>query len=134
MHHPRSTTDVIRFRLAAFLLIANFLVAMVAAGLMFRSVLVFDHQLTVIGLGYLAVALIMLVVQWIVASGASCPLCRTPVLAPKLCTKHRHARSLFGSHRLRVATSILFTNHFRCPYCNEPTGMEVRGRIDHSRV
>lgn len=134
MHHPRSMTDVIRFRLAAALLIANFLLALIAAGFMFRSVVVFDKQLTLIGLGYLAFVLIMVVVQWIVASGTSCPLCRTPVLAPKLCTKHRRARSLFGSHRLRVAASILFTNHFRCPYCNEPTGMEVRSRIDRSRV
>ncbi len=127
-------TDVIRFRLAAVLLIANFIFALIAAGFLFRSVLVFDHQLTLIGLGYLALVLILLVAQWIVASGASCPLCRTPVLAPKLCTKHRRARSFLGSYRLRVATSILCTNQFRCPYCNEPTGMEVRGRVDRSRV
>lgn len=127
-------TAVIRFRLAAFLLIANFMFAIIAAVFLFRSVVELDQRLTMIGLGYLAVVLIAVVTQWVVASGAFCPLCRTPVLAPKLCTKHRRAQSLLGSHRLRVATSILFANQFRCPYCNEPTGMEVRSRISRSRV
>lgn len=127
-------TDVNRFRLAAFLLVGNFILAFIAAGFLIRSVMVFDQRLTLIGLGYLALVLAMVVAQWIVASGAGCPLCRTSVLAPKLCTKHRRARSLLGSYRLRVATSILFANHFRCPYCDEPTGMEVRGRTETPTV
>ena len=30
--------------------------------------------------------------------------------------------------RLRVALAVLFTNSFRCPYCNEPSVLEVRGK------
>ena len=55
----------------------------------------------------------------------------TPVLAKKDCTKHRHARTFLGSHRLRVALAILFRNSFRCPYCNESTILEVRGQSRH---
>jgi hypothetical protein len=46
--------------------------------------------------------------------------------------KHPKARSVMGSHRLRVALAILFKNRFRCPYCNESTEMEIRERIDRS--
>jgi hypothetical protein len=50
----------------------------------------------------------------------------TPVLGNKDCTKHRSAKTLLGSHRLRVAVSLLCTGRFRCPYCGEPTLLEVR--------
>ena len=33
---------------------------------------------------------------------------------------------------LRVALAILFKGSFRCPYCNEPTAMEVRDRTQYS--
>ena len=32
------------------------------------------------------------------------------------------------SDRLKVATSIILRNNFRCPYCNEPTVLEIRQR------
>ena len=56
------------------------------------------------------------------------PLVLTPVLASKDCAKHRRARTFLGSHRLRVALSILFKNTFRCPYCWEKSAMTVRSR------
>ena len=66
--------------------------------------------------------------QWITSTRARCPLCMTPVLADKSCAKHGNARSMLGSYRLRVAVAILFRNQFRCPYCGEPTVMQVRKR------
>lgn len=126
MHHPRSNTAVLRFRLAALLLVGNGVVAVVAAGLLIQSLMSHDRRMTIIGGSMMILVFLLVVVQWLVASRATCPLCRTPVLAPMRCTKHRRARSLLGSHRLRAAMAILFRKQFRCPYCNESTLMELR--------
>ena len=126
MHHPRSTTDILRFRLAACLLVGNGLLALVAAGFLIRSLMTHNFQWTMLGSGFVVLMLLMVIAQWIAASRTRCPLCCTPVLAPMRCAKHRRARTVLGSHRLRVALAILFKNHFRCPFCNEVTGMEVR--------
>ena len=60
-----------------------------------------------------------------------CPLCVTPVLAAKNCSKGKNAKTFLGSHRLRVANNVLFKGYFRCPYCSEPTELTVRSR--HSK-
>ena len=68
------------------------------------------------------------VLQWLVSLGTKCPLCMTPVLAAKNCSKNRNAKTFLGSYRLRVANNVLLRNHFRCPYCSEPTELKVRDR------
>jgi hypothetical protein len=102
-------------------------------GLLAYALLVSDHQLIMIAVGMMALSVTVVILQWLVAQRTNCPLCITPVLAKKDCTKSRHSRSLFGSHRLRTAMSILFKNSFHCPYCHEPTVLEVRDRHHHSR-
>ena len=139
MHRPRSTTEIARFRIAAVLWFGICVLMPVAAGVLLQSLMVEDRQLTAIGAGLSVLSVGLLIPQWVVGAHSRCPLCRTPVLAPKGCVKHRRAKSLFGSHRLRVALAILFKNKFRCPYCNEVTAMEVRDRTAdprrrHSRV
>lgn len=83
----------------------------------------------IVSIGLVALAAVSILLQWMVAQQTNCPLCITPVLASKACAKNRHARKVLGSHRLRVALAILFRNSFRCPYCNEPTALEVRNRL-----
>jgi hypothetical protein len=86
------------------------------------------------GSGLVIVGMLLIVAQWIAASHAGCPLCRTPVLAPMGCMKHRKARRLLGSYQLRVALTIMFRERFRCPYCNEPTAMDVRETLRGSHT
>lgn len=118
-------------RVAAILFILRtlvFLAALIYMGYAFREN---DHEGVVKGgIGILLAGLIT-IIQWIIANRANCPLCMTPVLGLKNCTKHRHAKTLFGSHRLRTSLSILFRGSFRCPYCNEPSEMSVRTRRRH---
>ena len=78
------------------------------------------------GIGALAIAGVVVLAQWMVAARASCPLCFGPVLGCKKCAMHNKAEKLLGSYRLRVATDITFSNTFRCPYCGEPTLLELR--------
>lgn len=122
-----------RFRLAALLLCVSGMVAPVAVGLLIESTMTHNPELTLAGSGLMVFCLVLVISQWIAASRAKCPLCVIPVLAPKTCMKHRCARPLFGSHRLRVALAILFKNRFRCPYCNESTVLEIRNTLHRGR-
>jgi uncharacterized membrane protein len=133
MHHPRSISAARRLRIASLLLLANRLLILAAAGMLLGSLATNNHRLMIIGSILVAISLVLIIAEWITASRAGCPLCRTPVLAPMGCVKHRKARRLLGSYKLRVALAIMFTERFRCPYCNEPTAMSVRETLRSSR-
>jgi hypothetical protein len=90
------------------------------------SAIIHDHVPVWSAVILIAFTAMVILLQWIMASRTNCPLCVTPVLANKSCSKNRHARQLFGSYRMRVATTILFRNLFRCPYCGELTALKVR--------
>lgn len=133
MHHPRSISAARRLRIASLLLLANRLLIPAASGLLLVSLLTNDQHLMTYGAILVVIGLLLIIAQWIAASHAGCPLCRTPVLAPMACVKHRKARRVLGSYQLRVALGIMFTDRFRCPYCNESTTMEVRETLRSSR-
>jgi hypothetical protein len=133
MHRPRSISAARCLRIAGLLLLGSRLLAMIAVGLLLVSLLANNRHLMIVGSGFLIISFVLIVAQWISASRAGCPLCRTPVLAPMRCMKHRRARSLLGSYRLRVAFAIMFTERFRCPYCNESTAMDVGEKLRGSR-
>lgn len=126
MHRLRSKATIYRFRAAALLVIVKCVLTPIAVGVLIYSFLTYNRDLTLIGCALVLATCLVILLQWILAARTTCPLCLTPVLANKRCRKHRKAKSLFGSHRLRVALSILLKNKFRCPYCHEPTAMEVR--------
>ena len=128
MHRLQSRSAIARFRLAAYLLVLGRTLLIGAICFMAFSVFVGHREHLVLASILMGVAITLIIIQWAASSRARCPLCLTPSLANKACAKNRNARSLFGSYRLRVATSIIFNNHFRCPYCNEPTVLEVRQR------
>jgi hypothetical protein len=132
MHHLRSSSVVARFRLAALLWLVICLLVPVAVGLLLESLWICDFQLTLAASGLVLLSLGLVIPQWAAGSGTGCPLCWTPVLAPKSCVKHRRARSFMGSHRLRVALAILFKNQFSCPYCNESTTLDLRDTLHPS--
>lgn len=77
-------------------------------------------------------SLLFKVLSVLMAGRVKCPLCMAAPLTNLGCAKHSSAQTLFGSHKLAVATSVLFEGKFRCPYCGETTAMQVRDR-DGSR-
>ncbi len=129
MHHLRSVVAVMRFRLAASLLVSDCLLAAVSAVLLIHSLMTQDRQQTMIAAVLGIVSMVLVLAQWSAASRAGCPLCMTPVLAPRACMRHRRAKTFLGSHRLWVALAILFKNQFRCPYCNESTSLQLKERL-----
>ena len=80
------------------------------------------------GLAVLGLTILTFIIYRIFAAQAHCPLCRGPVLAGSGAQRNRHAKRTLGSHRLRVARNIIFTNTFVCPYCNESTRCVVKQR------
>lgn len=129
MHHPRSISAARRLRLASILLLGNRLLILSAIGMLMVSFFANDRYLTQLGAILMVISFLLLLAQWIVGAHAGCPLCRTPVLASLGAVKHRKARRFLGSYPMRVALAITFKEQFRCPYCNEPTGMEVREKL-----
>ncbi len=132
MHYTRSLSDARRLRLVAALLCLKYFATIAGVALLIASLAIRNLQLTALACGLLGASLLLLIIHGILSVRAKCPLCISPVLARRSCVKHRHAKSLFGSHRLLVAQSILLQNRFRCPYCNESTTLELRDTVQIS--
>jgi hypothetical protein len=126
MHRLPNRSAVTRFRLAAVLLVLAWLLVPLGAGTLVYALMIHDQDVAMIAAIVGGTGLFLGISQLVVAAKARCPLCMTPSLINKGCSKHRNSRRLFGSYRLRAAVSVLARGHFRCPYCNEPTVMEPR--------
>jgi hypothetical protein len=113
--------------MAALLLCLKRLLIAVAALLFLASFWRNDRLLALYGLALLGVILLLALMHLMFASAAKCPLCLMPVLSRKGCVKHSSAKRFLGSYRLRVALTILLKGSFRCPYCNEPTILRLKG-------
>jgi heme/copper-type cytochrome/quinol oxidase subunit 1 len=128
MHRLPSHTTLRRFRIASLLVLFMYLSVPMAFGfLCFGFVSGEDGCLAIAGI-VVAAGLVCMILSFIMSSRLRCPLCMMPPLQTRRCSKHKSAATLFNSHRLSVAQSILFKDSFRCPYCGEPTAMEVRER------
>jgi hypothetical protein len=128
MHRFSSRSVIIRFKLAALLHCLGALMIPVVIGTLVYSIMTDDSALTKVGIILMGLTVLVAILKFFIGSRTRCPLCMTPVLASKGCSKHRHARTLFGSYRLRVAVAIYFRNSFKCPYCYESSELEVRTR------
>ncbi len=128
MHRFQSKAPILRLKFAAFLFCVAWLLIPAVGCLIIYSLILHDKELTVIAAGLGAVTIGIAITQCVVAARTRCPLCMTPVLARKSCSKHRNARTFLGSYRLRVALGVLFRDSFLCPYCHEPSALEVRTR------
>ena len=117
---------IVKLQLAALLLCVSRLLMPAAVVMAIMAVLSGETGHSKIALILGASSVVLALFQWIFASGGKCPLCTMPVLSRKGCSKHRNARCVAGSHRFPVAFGVLFKGHFRCPYCNEPTLLELK--------
>ncbi|MGL4399957.1 MAG: hypothetical protein ACRCXD_08820 [Luteolibacter sp.] len=132
MHRFPSRSVIIRFKFAAFLHCLGAMMIPLVIGTLVYSIMTDDPALTKIGIILIGLTVLLAILKFLIGPRTRCPLCMTPVLASKGCSKHRHARTLFGSYRLRVAVAIVFRNSFKCPYCNESSELEVRTRRHRS--
>ncbi len=128
MHRFHSKSVIFRLRFAALLLFLQYLLPVATLAVLIHSILTNDRQMALVAMVLGLVCLVDIVMQCIVARKALCPLCMTAVLASRRCSKHRNAKKLVGSHRLPVAVDLWSKGSFTCPYCHEPSILEVRER------
>lgn len=128
MHRFRSKSIIIRFQTVSLLILLKVLLVPSSLGILLYGIITNERKYIFLGGIVAGVTVILSVTQWILAARTRCPLCLTPVLAVKDCSKNRNAKKLFGSYRLRVAISVVLNGSFRCPYCNEPSAMKVRDK------
>lgn len=128
MHKFQTKTAVYRMRLAALLFILKFMIIPLGIASLIYSFLISDSRLILISISLVNAVVLVIVLQWLAARRANCPLCMAPVLVNTKCVKHRNSKPFLGSYYLRVATSVVFKNQFRCPYCSEISELRVRIR------
>jgi hypothetical protein len=128
MHRLPSRTTVLRFRISAIFLWLAVLAFPGGVALLVLGMIYAVKADVVAGALVVAAGVLLYIVVWIVSARARCPLCMTPPLHPKRCQKNHRAGRLFGSYRLKVATSVIFLNHFQCPYCGEESKVTARSR------
>lgn len=126
MHRLASQSIVRRFQIAAWLFILKYLFAAATGTILSYGIATYNRELTTVGMGVGLTTILGVVLQWLIAQQTRCPLCVTPVLVAKACSKHRNARRFLGSYRLRAALSMVFRGWFRCPYCHEPCELAAR--------
>lgn len=121
MHRPRTPRVARALKLGALLYLVFLLSAITTLGLFAYGMFHDDRQLLIVGLAIFGATFLLFGMYRGFASSAHCPLCRGPVLSGSGAQRNRNAKRTFGSYRLRVARNIIFTNSFKCPYCNEST-------------
>lgn len=128
MHKLPSLDTLRRFRVASLLILLMFVTLPAAVGFAVAGVLLEEKRWFVFAGASVGIVLLCLAVNFVLGSRLRCPLCMVPPMQNRGCSKHRTAARMLGSYRLKVAHSIVFKGSFRCPYCGEPTTMQVRQR------
>jgi hypothetical protein len=121
MHRPRHRHHVFVLKLSSLLFLGALLAALATMALSLWILARGDRSLFPWFLTGIFLTASLLLTFRIRAHAARCPLCHAQPLLARFCVRHRKARKLAGSHRLRVAWDILRRNRFLCPYCGEPT-------------
>jgi len=128
MHSLPNKSVVRRFRIAALLLLLKWVFVAGFLGLFGYAAWMERRDLAYLAIALLGPALLVSLGHWAAAVRTRCPLCFVPSFSHQQCAKHRRAMHFLGSYRLFVALAVIFKGYFRCPYCGEPTAMEVRQR------
>jgi hypothetical protein len=128
MHRFQSSSVILRIRIASLLVLAFCLLIPTTLGGLAYALLSQNRELALYSLALIPLTLLVVLLKIFASTRTHCPLCMTPVLGDKSCNKHRNARTIFGSYKLRVALCVLFLNSFRCPYCNERSVLKLRGK------
>ena len=125
MHKLRHHSLAKKLHLNSLLLIAGvgFLISLL--GLLIATVITQNMSLA-IGAGVALVGIMFLaLLNFMIGARCRCQLCQSPMMAPRKCSRHRKAKRLFRSYRLKLATSFLFSESFTCPFCGESFSSHV---------
>lgn len=128
MHRLPSELTLRRFKITSFLVFFVWFCVPVVLGLLFLGFYTAQHHWLAWAAGVAGFGILCMIICFFLSGRVKCPLCMMPPLQNRRCSRHRTSETWLGSYKLKVAQSILFKGSFRCPYCGEPTAMEVRQR------
>lgn len=131
MHTFRSKRTVLRFQITAWLECATWLLAPLTVAVMTWGICAFDTAIITLAFQISGCCAICAAARWLTGMTTYCPLCRAAVLGAPRCQKHRHARKLLRSHRLKAAVDVVRLGQFTCPYCNERAAVMIRPAGKH---
>lgn len=131
MHQFFSHAAVFRFKLASWLLVLLWLLVPATLGVFIYTLLFDETKLKNLLLGLNIATVAAAIIQWPLSSHVRCPLCLGQAISRSGGSRNRKAKTLFGSHGLRVACTAIFSKYFCCPCCGETTEMKVRSRGSH---
>jgi DNA-directed RNA polymerase subunit RPC12/RpoP len=134
MHRLPSSKAVTRLTLASWGLFLMWLLIPAALGFTTFGLFLMDTQLLGVALYLIGATLILGMIQWMISANIRCPLCLARLMLRQRCSKHRKAKDLLGSYRLRVATTVIFNRNFSCPYCGESTLVAARSASSASKI
>lgn len=92
-----------------------------SVGLVFFALGAYQQNPTylIVAGGCLAILLFLQMLHGLESRQIVCPNCRSQIFVIGRCAKHRNAQKLLGSHALRIAQQVVFSNTFKCQYCDE---------------
>ena len=117
---------VLRYKLSALGWILLLLLIPAALAASCYTMFVMEREPAGVAIKLIGLAVLVFLMHWVFSLRTRCPRCLTGLFTRKDCSRHGSSRSLLGSHRLRVAVSVIFRNHFQCPWCGESTAMKAR--------
>ena len=132
MHLP-SKLAVLRFKLTAWMTPILLLLIPASVGMGLYTLFVMEREPACIALGLIVLLCVTTVILWWLSTNARCPRCLVGSFTRKNCSKHGSAKTLLGSHRLHMASSIIFKNSLQCPYCGESIALKTRSGGSHRR-
>lgn len=121
-----SRKTVLTYKLTALAWMLLLVLVPCAVGMGFYTMFVMDRATAALALQIIGLALLVFVLHWLFSLRALCPRCLAGSFSRRSCSRHGSSRGLLGSHRLRVAVSVIFRNQFQCPYCGEYTAVKAR--------
>ena len=119
MHHIQKKFRARSYRRASYLFIAASLSLLTTVGFVAYAFFYSSQDNFMIISILIGATAFFWVLSMIASGNCRCQLCQTSNMRSLKCSRHKNAKRLLGSYRLRVSTSIFFTNSFRCPYCGE---------------
>ena len=128
MHRLPTKSILWNYRFASCLLVLMIVALIPAVGILGYGVWKRDVPWIVYSGCIFGGIILLFLFNSLLTSRLRCPLCFVSTLQNRGCSKHRNVQRIMGSHRLKVAISILVKNHFLCPYCGEKTAMEARSK------
>lgn len=115
-----------RFRLAALLILAKWLLITGSFPLFGYALLVDRRDLSYLAIGLLGLAGIVSISHLMLGAGTRCPLCFVPSFSHLQQSKSTKASHFLGSYRLFVALGVIFKGRFHCPYCAKNVAVRSR--------